>query len=136
MSDLPVSGPRPLFTFEHVPTQAEFELFARVSGDDNPIHVDAAFSARTRFGRTVAHGMFLYTLIWSRLRAVLPEAVSLEQTLKFPNPSYAGEALLLTGTLEHSGPGKAMVRAVITRVADGVITCEATTLVDLGGQEA
>lgn len=127
---------RPLFTFEHVPSQAEFELFARVSGDDNPIHVDAAFSARTRFGRTVAHGMFLYTLIWSRLRAALPGAIALEQTLKFPSPSYAGEALLIAGTIEASGPGRALVRALITRVADGETTCEAVTLVDLGGEEA
>jgi acyl dehydratase len=41
-------------------TQAEFDAFARLSGDDNPIHVDPEFSARTRFGRTVAHGMLLY----------------------------------------------------------------------------
>lgn len=124
----------PLFTFEHVPTAAEFELFARVSGDDNPIHVDAAFSARTRFGRPVAHGMFLYTLIWSRLRMALPGAVSLAQTLKFPNPSYAGEKLVCTAFLAPAGPGKALVSATIRRAADGEITCEATTLVEPGGR--
>jgi acyl dehydratase len=127
---------RTLFTAEHVPSQAEFELFARVSGDDNPIHVNAAFSARTRFGRTVAHGMFLYTLIWSRTRAALPGVLSLEQTLKFPNPSYAGEALRLEATLEPAAAGHALVSARITRVADGEITCEATTLVNLGGRKA
>lgn len=131
-----MSEARPLFTAEHVPTQAEFELFARVSGDDNPIHVDAAFSARTRFGRTVAHGMFLYTLIWSRVRAALPGALSLEQTLKFPNPSYAGEALRLEATIEPAGPGRARISATVSRVADGEVTCEATTLVDLEGQAA
>ncbi len=36
---------------EWVPTQEEFDIFAHVSGDDNPIHVDPEFSARTRFGR-------------------------------------------------------------------------------------
>lgn len=127
---------RPLFAVEHVPTQAEFELFARVSGDDNPIHVDAAFSARTRFGRTVAHGMFLYTLIWSHLRRALPGALALEQTLKFPNPSYAGEALRLEATLEPAGPGLARISATVSRVADGEVTCEAITLVDLGGRNA
>ena len=42
-----------------IPTQEEFDLFARISGDDNPIHVDPEFSARTRFGRTVSHGMLI-----------------------------------------------------------------------------
>lgn len=131
-----MSASRPLFTAEHVPTQAEFELFARVSGDDNPIHVDAAFSARTRFGRTVAHGMFLYTLIWSRIRESLPSVCALEQTLKFPNPSYAGEALRLEATLEPAGPGLARISAIVSRVADGEVTCEAVTLVELEGRNA
>ncbi|MGZ3427312.1 MAG: MaoC/PaaZ C-terminal domain-containing protein, partial [Polyangia bacterium] len=44
-------------------TQADFDRFARLSGDDNPIHVDAAFAARTRWGKTLAHGMMLYSLV-------------------------------------------------------------------------
>ncbi|NDJ34144.1 MAG: hypothetical protein GYB64_05715, partial [Chloroflexi bacterium] len=44
-------------------TQADFDLFAELSGDDNPIHVDPTFSARTRFGRTAAHGMMLYSMV-------------------------------------------------------------------------
>lgn len=127
---------RLLFRFRHTPTQREFDLFAGISGDDNPIHVDAAFSARTRFGRTVAHGMFLYTLLWRQLREALPHAVSLEQTLKFPSPSFAGETLVGEAMIEPSGAGNALVVARITRVADGEATCEAVTLVDLGGQGA
>ena len=34
---------------ERVLTQDEFDAFAKLSGDDNPIHVDPDFSARTRF---------------------------------------------------------------------------------------
>jgi len=51
------------------PTQADFDAFAAVSGDDNPIHVDPEFSAHTRFGRTVAHGMLLYSRLWAMVRA-------------------------------------------------------------------
>lgn len=49
----------PLFTETHTLRQADFDLFAGISGDNNPIHVDPAFSARTRFGHTVSHGMLL-----------------------------------------------------------------------------
>ena len=43
-------------------TQEDFDRFARLSGDDNPIHVDSEFSARHKFGRTVAHGMLLLAI--------------------------------------------------------------------------
>lgn len=100
---------------EHwLPTQAEFDLFARVSGDDNPIHVDKAFSARTAFGRTVSHGMLIYSKLWGMIQRAHPGARQTNQHMMFPNPTYAGEEVRLrvTGTL----PGKVTMRAV--RVAD------------------
>ena len=93
-------------------TQADFDAFARLSGDHNPIHVDPAFAAGTPFGATVSHGMLLF----SRLRALLarryPGARLLAQSLKFPAPSYAGEALRL-----RLAPG--------ALTADGVLTLHA-----------
>lgn len=75
--------------------QADFDRFAELSGDHNPIHVDAAYAARTAFGATVAHGMLLF----SRLRALVGHAWPGKrlqiQELMFPAPSYAGEALTL-----------------------------------------
>ena len=44
-------------------TQADFDRFAQLSGDDNPIHVDAVFSAGTRWKRTLCHGMLLYGIV-------------------------------------------------------------------------
>ena len=51
------------FTQTHIFTQDDFVRFARLSGDDNPIHVDAKFASTTRFGKTVAHGMLLYSVL-------------------------------------------------------------------------
>lgn len=128
-----MSAARLLFSFTHTPTQAEFDSFAHVSGDDNPIHVDADFSARTRFGRRVAHGMFLYTLIWARLRTAMPMAAAAMQTLKFPNPAFAGEALRCEATIEPAEGGGALVSTSLLRAQDGEPVCEATTLMDQEG---
>ncbi len=84
------------YTISRTLTQEEFNRFAALSGDDNPIHVDPQFSARTRFGRTVAHGMFLYSLVCGALAQFLPGAVHLRQNLMFPNPSYVGETVTVT----------------------------------------
>jgi acyl dehydratase len=91
------------------PTQEEFDRFAALSGDDNPIHVDPAFSARGGFGGTVAHGMLIYVRLWALVRAAHPGAVALRQTMMFPNPAFAGidVALAVTGTL----PGTVTMRA-------------------------
>ncbi len=76
-------------------TQAEFDAFARLSGDDNPIHVNPEFSARTRFGRTVAHGMLLYSVICGVISRHFPGATQLSQQLKFPAPTYANEPMTI-----------------------------------------
>ena len=97
------------------PTQAEFDAFAAVSGDDNPIHVDPEFSARTSFGRTVSHGMLLYSKLWGLLMAARPETRQISQSMMFPNPCFTGEEVELT--VAGEAPGLIEVRAA--RVADG-----------------
>ncbi|MCP5086785.1 MAG: hydratase [Rhodobacteraceae bacterium] len=81
---------------EWVPTQEEFDIFAHVSGDDNPIHVDPEFSARTRFGKTVSHGMLIYSKLWALLQSGVPDARQTSQTMMFPNPCFVGDTVDLT----------------------------------------
>lgn len=109
-----------LATADWTPTQAEFDAFARISGDDNPIHVDPEFSARTRFGRTVSHGMLIYARLWALLGQVRPGAVQRLQSLMFPAPSFAGEPLRLE--LRETPEGHLAMTA--TRIADEVIVLQ------------
>ncbi|MDQ4076015.1 MAG: MaoC family dehydratase [Chloroflexota bacterium] len=107
-----------------------FDRFAALSGDDNPIHVDPAFSARTRFGRTVAHGMLLYSSIWGLLKRHFPELSHEEQTLMFPAPTFAGEEI--TVRLEVLEIDPKMNRARLeTRIikANGEDGCRGETVV-------
>jgi len=97
------------------PSQAEFDAFAAVSGDDNPIHVSPEFSARTRFGRTVSHGMLIYARLWAMLQRLHPGALQVSQSLMFPAPCFAGEDVRLS--VSRISEGRYGVSAV--RVADG-----------------
>lgn len=104
-----------ILTRDWTPTQAEFDAFAALSGDANPIHTDAAFSAASRFGRTVAHGMLIYTRLWALVREEGGVARVARQEMMFPAPAYAGEVLELRA---EAGPEGWMLTA--TRRADGV----------------
>lgn len=100
------------------PTLEEFRAFARLSGDDNPIHTDPDYAASHPFGRPVAHGMLLH----ARLQALARQAGlrrMRQVAMMFPNPAFAGETLVLTIT-----PGN-KVAATATR-RDGTAVCVAT----------
>jgi 3-hydroxybutyryl-CoA dehydratase len=117
----------------HAPSQADFDRFARLSGDDNPIHVDPAFAARTRFGRTVSHGMLLYTVLWGLMRKHVPGARQAGQTLMFPAPAFADEPLVFSGVVEDAAPGTARLSLRIVRASDGETVCEASADILTGG---
>lgn len=108
------------------PRQADFDRFADLSGDDNPIHVDPEFSARTRFGRTVSHGMLLYSRVWALIRRHWPEAEHAGQALMFPAPSYADEPLVITVAPTRDDPARLTV--TIARQADGEVTLQGECL--------
>jgi len=99
-------------------SQSDFDLFARLSGDDNPIHVDPAFATRTRFGRTVAHGMLLFSVLRGLLAKLAPGARLQTQELMFPAPTYADEAMRFSIILRADEADME-----VARVADGVVTC-------------
>ena len=75
-------------------TQRDFDEFVRLSGDDNPIHVDPSFSARTTFGRIVAHGMMLFGVLGAATARWLDTPLmTVGQELLFMAPTFAGEAV-------------------------------------------
>jgi acyl dehydratase len=119
-------------------TQDDFNRFAILSGDDNPIHVDEAFSARTYFGKPVAHGMLLYSIISSLLGKQLPGPGSwqMEQELVFPSPTFAGEpvtfAVEITGI---QGENLAELTTHVTRTT-GEAGATGSAIVRLPGKVA
>jgi acyl dehydratase len=121
-------------TVKHTFSQEDFDRFAVLSGDDNPIHVDPEFSSRTRFGRTVAHGMLLYSSICMVLGTQFPGpcTIQLEQDLKFTTPTYAGEEVTIRLEVISFQPEERLME-LKTQVErpDGSLGLEGRTLVRL-----
>lgn len=51
-------------------TQSDIELYADLSGDDNPIHVNAEIAAKSPYGGTIAHGMLTLSMVVVHLREI------------------------------------------------------------------
>ena len=76
-------------------SQTDIEMFAAVSGDCNPVHLDAEFAASTAFKSPKAHGMLSGALISAAIALNLPGpgSIYLEQQLSFLRPIKPGDLL-------------------------------------------
>lgn len=70
-------------------------LFAQITGDFNPVHMDEAAAARSLFGERIAHGMLTAGLISATIASRLPGpgSVYLGQTLRFTAPVRIGDTV-------------------------------------------
>ena len=104
-------------------TQEDFDRFARLSGDANPIHVDPQFAAHSRFGRPVAHGMLLLTVLRGLVERLAPGGRVAEQQVVFPAPTFTDEPMSFTATLRERSAHDLGVDLEVRRLADGELTC-------------
>jgi phosphate acetyltransferase len=92
-------------------TEKDIQLFAVLSGDVNPAHLDTTFAKTMIFGGVVGHGMWSGALISSLLGTALPGpgTIYLNQNLDFKKPVRPGETLLVTITVKEKLPHKPIV---------------------------
>ena len=90
-------------TFEKTLTEKELVLFAAVSGDVNPLHLDAEFAKTTMFGEQIAHGMWSGSLISAALATTLPGpgTIYMGQELSFRRPVKLGDTLTVKLTVKE-----------------------------------
>ncbi|HEX2712802.1 MAG TPA: MaoC family dehydratase [Candidatus Acidoferrales bacterium] len=115
--------------------EADIRAFAELSGDRNPLHLDREFARRSRFGRTIAHGMLSAGIISAALGKCLPGpgAIYLSQTLRFVRPVYPGDTVTATVeiTAYREEKGILTARTTCTNQTDAVvIDGEAVLLVE------
>ncbi len=114
---------------ERTLTQSDFNRFAALSGDDNPIHVDPGFSASTRFGRTVSHGLLLNTILRGLVDQLVPGGRQASQKLVFLAPTFADEPMCFSAEIDEVDGDTVTVKMSCVRVADNVVTCEGETTI-------
>jgi 3-hydroxybutyryl-CoA dehydratase len=80
-------------SFTKVISDADIAGFAEISGDTNPVHLDDAYAATTRFGGRIAHGILSASLISAVIGTRLPGpgAIYMSQSLRFRAPVKPGD---------------------------------------------
>lgn len=122
-----------LASFTKTITEADVVLFAGLSGDLNPIHVNDLYAVRTRFKGRIAHGALVASLISNVIGNQLPGpgAIYLGSSLRFHAPTYIGDTITATAELKAVRPDKPIL-TLQTRCynqrGETVISGEATIL--------
>jgi 3-hydroxybutyryl-CoA dehydratase len=112
---------------------ADLVMFAGMSGDTNPMHLNEEYAQQTMFGGTIAHGMlcssFISTVVGTRLPG--PGCVYVSQTLKFKAPVRPGDTVTARATVNELIPEKdrCILETVCTVGEKVVISGEAQVLV-------
>ncbi len=80
------------FQWSRIITADDVRVFADVTGDDNPLHLDLAYAAGTRFGQTVVHGMYVLGLASKVMGRDFPGpgSVAVSISAKFLRPVPVG----------------------------------------------
>src|SRR5579872_818677 len=82
-------------TLTHALTKKDIMLFAIMSGDVNPAHLDSEYAKKDIFHQIVAHGMwsasFISTILGTQLPG--PGTIYLGQSLKFHKPVFIGDTI-------------------------------------------
>ena len=113
-------------------TDADIEMFAQVSTDRNPVHLDDNYARDTIFQGRIAHGMLTAGLISAVIGEQLPGhgSIYMGQTLKFLAPVRPGDMVYAEVKVTDIDIRKRRVKLVCHCSVDGkkVLTGEATVL--------
>jgi len=122
-------------SFTKTVTEADVTTFAGLIGDFNPIHVDAEYARKSRFGQRVAHGMLTGGLISAVLGNKLPGpgSIYLSQQIEFLTPVFIGDTITATVEVESWRSDKRILTLktdAYNQEHEQVVTGRAVLLVD------
>ena len=117
------------FSFTRTVTKEDVSVFAILSGDLNPLHVDESFGKNSKFGKNVVHGMLTASLFSTLVGMYCPgkKCLYLGQTLQFKMPLFYDETVDVKGTVVSKVDALKMLKmkSEIYRGKDLILTGEA-----------
>lgn len=118
--------------FSKTVSETDIYLFAGITGDLNPAHINEEAAAQSRFGGRIAHGMLVSGFISTVLGMYLPGpgTIYLSQELKFTAPVRIGETVTARAEVIEldSRKGKVTLKTIVTK-QDGVVAVEGQAVV-------
>ena len=113
--------------FSRTVTETDIVMFAGLSGDYNPVHVDQEYAGDTRFGQRIAHGLLTTSFLSRLLGMELPGkgSVFLEQTLKFLKPVFIGDTITASAEILEIDSDRRILRLeTICRKQDNTVVLQ------------
>jgi 3-hydroxybutyryl-CoA dehydratase len=123
-------------SFSKTVTEEDVQAFARVTGDEQPLHLDDAYAAKTRFKGRIAHGMLSAGYISAALGTKLAPGrtvVYLSQQLRFQRPVRIGDTVTANLEVTAVQPERRFVTVktdCVNQAGEEVVTGEALVLLD------
>ena len=113
--------------------RTDIELFAAVSGDINPAHLDESYAETTLFHAVIAHGMWSGALVSALLGTKLPGpgTIYLGQSLRFRHPIKIGDhvtARVEISAIDHDRGRVTLACQCVNQAAETVLSGEAEVL--------
>ena len=87
-----------VFNFDDVVDEIKIKKFAEISGDYNPLHVDKNYAKKTKFKKTIVHGMLAASFFSTLVGMYCPgkRALYISQDIRFRQPISIGETVRIT----------------------------------------
>ncbi|HEX7070639.1 MAG TPA: MaoC family dehydratase [Rhodothermales bacterium] len=117
--------------FDRTITVADVDAFAELTGDRNPLHVDAAYARSQGFADRVVHGALLGGLVSNLVGMNLPgwRSLLLSVKLDFPAPTYPGDTVTAIATVDSLHEAQQIVMLKIRIVCGEQVRARGTAMV-------
>jgi len=123
---------------EHVITEKDIDLFAEVSGDRNPLHMDEEFAKNTAFGQRIAHGALTASYISGILGNDLPGpgSIFVGLNMRFRRPVYIGSHVTVKVEVTEMKERGNRVTLKVSCIVDGKAAISGEALVMVPSRDA
>lgn len=116
-------------------TEQDIEDFARLSGDNNPMHMDDNYAKTTPFQRRIAHGLLTSSLLSTIIGTKLPGAgcIYVSQSLIFKAPVFIGDTVTAKATITKLIPEKHRVILQTECIVNDIVVLDGEAVVQVIG---